>query len=317
MTNSSAKTSWFTTLRIAWGQFPWSLGVAMGMMIVFTPHPEWHQDLEVFRNFSDTLRHPIWTRWLFSLLAFPPEPVAFVGLSVVTTALIYFAVWVFRGKHWVVFASFAFAWTLLYGQIDGLVVGGLALAWWALQQERPVLLGAGLILASIKPQLSLPLGLALWWWSPGRVKSLLIPALVVGASLLQWGWWVPEWLQNLGSTQDLTDLSRNVSWWPVLKWWVWLIWMPIIMLRLPRPRKLIAIAAGTALTVPYFPFPSIILLLVLPIPWWIWALSQIPFLTVWFGYEIYPIMRILPLSLLLWAIYPVIYSPKSIPTPEH
>jgi len=130
---------------------------------------------------------------------------------------------------------------VFYGQIDGLVVGGLALAWWALWQEKPALIGAGLIIASIKPQLSLPLCLAIWWWSPSRLKSLLVPILVVAASFVQWGWWLLAWLDTLRSPDDLVTLSRNVSLWPMVGAWVWLSWPVILVLPLPRPQKLIAL----------------------------------------------------------------------------
>ena len=127
------------------------------------------------------------------------------------------------------FLSFPFAWTLFYGQIDGLVVGGLALAWWAMEKEKPLLVGAGLILASIKPQMALPLGIAIWWWSRPRWKALVVPALVLAASFIQWGFWIPVWFQNLFQTDDLVLLSRNISLWTLAGPWIWLVWIPILL----------------------------------------------------------------------------------------
>lgn len=286
--------------------FPWSLGFALGMILYFAPHPEWHGDLAVFREAAETLRHPYWARWLFTLLARPPEIVAFILLSLFSTALLYFAIIVFQGRHWMVFTSFAFAWTLFYGQIDGLVVGGLAVAWWAMTQNRPYLVGLGIILASIKPQLSLPLILAIWWWSPSRLKSLAFPAVVVGLSFVQWGWWVPEWLQNLRFTQDLVGLSRNISLWPIIGAWVLLAWPVILWLPLERSRKLVAVAAGTALTVPYFPLPSSVLLLCMPVPWWTYVTAQLPILSGTLGEWLYYPVKFLPLALLVWLAWPLI-----------
>jgi len=298
--------SGLTRAIAAWRKAPWYLGVVLGMMLFFTPHQEWHQDLYLFRNVAERLQHPYWTRWLFALLRLPPEPVAFVALSTVCTALFYVATHVFKGQPWKLFVSFAFAWTLFYGQIDGLVVGGIALAWWALQRERPILIGAGLALASIKPQMSLPLALMMWWWSPSRLKTLLIPALMGGASLLQWGWWLPEWLWILLNTEDIIYLSRNISLWPILGPWVLLTWLPVARIRLTRHRKMIAVAANTALTMPYFPLPSAVLLLSMPIPWWFWALSQLPWLGSVIGYWVYYPMKMLPPLLLLWALWPAL-----------
>lgn len=284
-------------------RFPWSLGLALGMIIYFTPHPEWHGDLYNFREAVETLRHPYYARWLFALLRLPPEPVAYVALSLVCTAALYFAVRTFGGKHWMLFTSFAFAWTLYYGQIDGLVVGGLALSWWAIQQKRPYLVGVGLILASLKPQLSFMLLLLLWWWSPHRLKALAIPLAVFALSLVQWGWWVPQWLQALTQTPDLVYLSRNLSLWPELGWWVWLIWLPILTVPMQREGRLLAAAAGTALSTPYFPLPSAVLLLAMPMPGWGYLALQIPAVTAGLGwYDFYWAMKGLPPLLALWAL---------------
>jgi hypothetical protein len=284
--------------------FPWSLGVALGMIIYFAQVPELHGDLLAFRTQAEAMRHPYYARWLFELMAVPSEPVAFWVLSLTCTAMLYFSVRVFGGKHWMVFTSFAFAWTTIYGQIDGLVVGALAFAWWALNRGNPWLVGAGLALASIKPQLALPIGLAIWWWTPGRLKALLIPLVVFGLSLLQWGWWVPAWLAELQNTPDLVGLSRNLSWLPQLGGWVLLIWPVVLLAKLPRPRKIILLAAATALTVPYFPLPSAVLFLVMPAPLWVYILLQLPALA-GFGFDwLYVLARVVPAGYAIWAAWP-------------
>jgi hypothetical protein len=286
--------------------FPWSLGVALGLLIFFTPHPEWHEDLEVFRSQDPTLRHPAFAYWLFALLGVVPEPVAYVGLSLVTIAALYLAVLAFGGSHWMVFTSFAFAWVLFYGQLDGLVAGGLALAWWALQKSRPTLLGAGLVIASIKPQLALPAIGMLWWWSPSRIRSLLIPGAVLLGSFLTSGFWLPGWIGKLQTIDDLVLLSRNVSFWPLAGWWIFLIWPLILVLRLPRQRKLLAVLAGTAVTSPYFPLPSAVIFLTMAVPWWVWGIAQLPLFSFVLGGWIYSVGRVLSASLLLWATWPAL-----------
>lgn len=283
---------------------PWSLGFALGMMIFFLPHPDWHGDLYYFRTQPETMRHPLWARWIFAVLAWLPEPVAYLVLSLCCMALLYFAVRQYRGKHWIVFTSFAFAWTLYYGQIDGLVIGGLAFAWWAVQKNRPYLAGAGLILAAIKPQLALFLAIAIWWWSPSRWKTLVIPGIVAGISLICWGWWLPAWLESLTHTGDLLTLSRNISLWTVFGWWIWLILPIVYALPLSRERKLIALAAATAMTVPYFPLPSSLLFLVMPIPVGFYAALQTIVITNLFGLDAYMLMKVIPPALLIWAAFP-------------
>ena len=141
----------------------------------------------------------------------------------------------------------AYGWNLFYGQIDGLVVGGLAMAYWALQRNRLYWMGVGFLLASLKPQLGIPLAVVFWLWSPNKLKPLVIPALVAGLSFLQWGFWIPGWLHGLFfGASDLYALTRNISWWQVLGPWSFLIWLLVIPLHLPRPRKIVALAAATA-----------------------------------------------------------------------
>jgi hypothetical protein len=298
------------TILKRYKHLPWAPAIAVGLAIAFTFFPEMHGDLYAFRNEVDTLWHPYWTRWVFSLLALPPEPIAFLILSLASIGLLYFSVRVFGGREWMVFTSFAFAWTLIYGQIDSIVVAGLALAWLAVKKERPVILGAGLIVALMKPQLSLPLAIAFWWWSPSRMKSLIIPVIVFGLTLIQWGFWIPEWItqifrtQNLETTtQDLINLSRNVSWWPWLGPTTLLVWPLIGFLPMSREKRVLAIAAGTAFSMPYFPLPSTVLHLVMPVPWWVWGLVQVPLLGSVVGYWVYYITKALTLSLLVWVLW--------------
>jgi hypothetical protein len=281
------------------------------MTVFFTPHPEWHGDLLVFRESADTLHHPFWARWVFWLLSLPPEPVAYVALSLVSIGLLYWATRTYQGRPWMVFTSFAFAWVLFYGQIDGLVLGGICLAWVALKTDRPVLVGAGIIMALIKPQLSLPVVVAIWWWSPHRLKSLIIPAIVLAATFIQWGWWIPSWISGLFATEDLVLLSRNISLWQLLGPAALLIWPIILILKVTQERKLLAIAAATALSMPYFPLPSAVLLLVFPVPIWAWALVQIPLLGSVVGFWVYRIGVVLPFALLLWIIWPQIVRSRS------
>lgn len=307
----------FSARLASWSAFPWSLGVALGLLIFFTPHPEWHLDLELFRSQAPILRYPAHAYWLFSLLGAVPEPVAYVGLSLATIAGLYLALQAFGGTHWKVFTSFAFAWILFYGQLDGLVAAGLGMAWWALRRQRPILQGAGLVLASLKPQLSLPAIALLWWWSPSRFKSLWIPGLVLGGSLLTSGFWLPGWLGVLQDVDHLVLLSRNLSLWPMIGWWVMLIWPVILALRLPRERKLAAVLAGTSLTSPYFPLPSVVVVLVLAIPWWIWGIAQLPLFSFVVGGWIYSVGRILPVLLLLWAAWPAVQAKmRRTPAPD-
>jgi hypothetical protein len=123
-------------------------------------------------------------------------------------------------------------------------------------------------------------------------------------TLVTSGFWIPTWLERLGSGDQWVLLSRNLSLWPQVGGWILLIWPVILAVPLTRERRLIAVLAGTALTSPYFPLPSAVLLLALAVPWWSWAIAQLPALSFLVGGWIYSVGKILPVGLLLWATWP-------------
>lgn len=71
----------------------------------------------------------------------------------------------------------------LLGQLDLFVLAGLVLSWWAVVQERPLLVGLGFCLLAIKPvNVILPtllILIALRRWPRHRLASVFIPPLVM------------------------------------------------------------------------------------------------------------------------------------------
>jgi hypothetical protein len=288
-------------------RFPWSLGVAIGGVIFFINRQEWMLDLRGMRDAENALSyyHPYWARWLFSLLSLLPLQITFLLLSLITLLSLYFASRVFGGRHWMVFISYQLFWLFFYGQIDGIIISGLVLAYWAVERQKPFLIGLGLAVAMIKPQMSAFLIILFWLWSPSRWKTLVIPVCVVALSIIQWGFWIPEWIMRLLNFKAIyLSTATNISLWPLLGPWVLLIWLVIFFIPLERPRKIIAVTAGTMLSVPYFPIYSSLMILPMPIPVLPYALFQFSFLLPIIGADIFNWLRIVPLILLIWSIYP-------------
>ncbi len=287
-------------------QIPALSGLILGAMLYLSGRTELHGDLMAFRNSITSLKHPYWARWFFALLSWMPEKAAFWVLGALNVSGLALAVREFRGRYWITFTSFAFFWILAYGQIDGLVIGGIALASKGARAKNPWMLGSGLTIASMKPQLSLFLGLYLWRRAEDiRWRSLWIPLSVLLLSILEWGWWIPEWMSRIRDASHLIRLSRNLSWFPQLGIWVTAVWLLVLWKwkDLPMARKIISISISTILTVPYFPLPSVLLLLVQPVPWWVWAWTQIPVLA-GFGMEwTYALAHWLPWAVLIWAMW--------------
>ena len=286
--------------------FPWSIGVAFGAMVFFAGHPEFMFDLRGYRDPINAVStyHPYYARWFFQLLAAADLHVVFLSLSLLTILSLYFSLRVFGGRHWVVFISYQLFWLFFYGQFDGIVVGGLALAYWAVEKKKPVLLGLGLTLAMLKPQLSAFLMILFWWWSPSRWKSLIIPTLMMVISFIQWGFWVPSWVLSLfGFKEIFYPTATNISLWPVAGPWVLLIWPIICLLPLDRKNRIIAVTAGTMISVPYFPIYSSLVVLPMQIPVIAYALFQVSALMIFLGPIVYDFLKIVPVIILGWAIY--------------
>ena len=287
-------------------QFAVLLGLILGAMLYLSGRVDLHGDLIAFRSNTTSLRHPYWARWFFSLLSLLPEKAAFWMLGVLNVSGLALAVREFKGRYWVTFTSFAFFWIVAYGQIDGMVIGGIALAWKGVRAKNPWIFGSGLIIASLKPQLSLFLGLVFWWWAGSiRWQGLWIPSGVFALSILEWGWWIPEWIKKIRDAPDLVYLSRNLSWFPQIGIWVAIVWILVLWKwkDLSIERRIITISTSTVLTVPYFPLPSVLLLLVQPVPWWVWAWTQIPVLAGFRMEWVYTLTHWLPWAVLIWAMW--------------
>ncbi len=92
---------------------------------------------------------------------------------------------------------------LVVGNMDGLILLGVALSWFAAQTRRPGLMGLGLWILSLKPHNILLFGLMtlviLWRWAwPERLRASAPLALSVVASFFIFGWdWPARYFANM------------------------------------------------------------------------------------------------------------------------
>jgi hypothetical protein len=290
---------------------PVSLFVTIGFFIFFTFHPEYHVDLVGYRDpaISNQYYHPYWARWFFTFLTLLPFQLSYIFLGVTTIAGLYFSVRAFGGQPWLVFTSYQIGWLFFYGQIDGLIISSLAFAWWATERQRPFLAGLGLAFAMVKPQVSIFLIILFWWWSSSRWKTSIFPACLILLSFIQWGFWLPEWIGRIFQFKEIYDPSAtNISLWQQLGVWSLLIWPLIFLIPLDRKRRIVAVSAGTMISVPYFPIYSSLLVLPMPIPVFTYALFQTSFLLPIIGPDIFTWLKAVPVILLLWTILPSLRS---------
>lgn len=290
---------------------PWVLGIVLALLVFMFAWPETGVDVLVTYGpagrgeYIEGLlpRNPRFSLWLFWLFARLPWKWDYLALMLTSIPVLAAAVNWGGGDYWKAFLSFPFVWLLAYGQIDAFVAAGIALTWWALRHERFWIMGIGLSFACmLKPQMGIFVALCLWLWSPNKWKPLVIPAVLVAISLLQWGWdWPLHWIRAILSEVDgLKTNWANASPAPWLGWWAWLIWLLVVLVPMERLARLRCVMAATALSLPYFPAYQLLILLAFPVSLAEWVLTGLPLL----GGKGYAAAALMPLLVIVVSIWP-------------
>ncbi len=182
------------------------------------------------------------------------------------------------------------------GQVDVVVVVGLTLA---LLSPDPYLRGVGLLLASIKPHVSGIAILILLWHEEERLKTLLIPGLVLVASVLVWGVdWPLRWI--------MAREPRAMPVWGLATLFPWALvaFLGIFLVKDRRSQVTVALLAS-ALAVPWFGIYSYTVFLAFFAPWWAVPLSYAWALAYpWYGNRALSFAWVLPLGLLIAFLWP-------------
>ena len=168
------------------------------------------------------------------------------------------------GNPFVLLFSFPLLGQLWLGQVDALIAAGLALA---LTAKNSYLVGAGLVLASIKPQVAGVSILLILWQKRREWRIWAVPVLVLAFSLAVFG---PDWpLRWLLSGNRPAHHSWSFS---SLFPWGLAAFAAVLLLRGEQEQvrgSLIASAIGA----PSFSVYSHVLLLLFDAPWWVVPLS--------------------------------------------
>ena len=136
---------------------------------------------------DSVVRYPPWSLPLILPLAFMPYAPGWyfwIVLQVILVAVSSLWAWRLLGGQersiYPLTIAFLFPPSLfvaLGGQIDGVLLFGATVLLWAMLHERAWIAGASLGLLTMKPHLSLALGLAVLFWSVRRKDSRLLSAL--------------------------------------------------------------------------------------------------------------------------------------------
>ncbi len=196
------------------------------------------------------------------------------------------------------FPTLALVWL---GQIDALVIAGLALAF---SSRHSALRGLGLVMASVKPQMTIVPILVLLWYDRERWKTLILPLLVFAASLVIWGiTWPLEWVRFVSDAKldiDSIPLWNQASLYPY-----GIVFFAAIFLVKGSREQLTGALLASALAFPWFGVYAYSAFLVFWAPWW-----ALPISYAWV--VAYPLLGsaalrlawITPLSMLIALLWP-------------
>lgn len=258
---------------------------------------------------SGDLRVHYYAFWIlpvfWGLTAVPPT-IAYILWNLANVAGVFFASRLFDGRRQIPFAllTYQMLYVIYYGNIIGILLGGLALCWWGLTHRRWHLAGLGLIIALTKYQIGLSFGLIfliiadISWRE--RLTVLLVPLVVFLLSLIVYPLWPLESIQII--LNNPPDSQGSISLWRWIGPWALLLWLPAILLPLTSKQRLAALAATAALTLPYFQQTDLLALFVMPVGW-LPLLGNLGFYL--FGQDAWAglwLLAALPLAAYLWVI---------------
>jgi hypothetical protein len=224
---------------------------------------------------------------------------------VLNIAGVFFACRLFGGSALWVMTSYPMLYVLFQGQISGVLVGLLALFWWAAAHKKWALAGVCLLLAAAKFQFGMLIGAILWACLPvpwrERLRLLLIPLAGGLLSLLLWPGWPLDLLQRLREFPPHTGGS--------LALWRWigpialLFWLPPLLLPLERTRRILMLVATMSLGLPYLQQTDLLGLFVLPLGW-LPALGNLAYSVIWLGHPGQQLLVLIPLGVYIWIATP-------------
>ncbi len=243
-----------------------------------------------------------WAVPFYRFLALLPFEVGYGLLGILEILGVWFACRVFNGNSVIAVTGYQMLYCLYYGQIVGVVLGGLALMWWGIVQKRYWLAGVGLAVALVKFQMGTPLAICLWLTADlswhNRFKIALIPAGVALISLLAAPLW--PWLLLQRIIVLPPDSQGSISLWRWIGPAALVLWVPPIAVRLLPGKRLAAVAAASALALPYFQQTDLLMLFVLPIGW-LGLLGNLGYLMVAYHWKALQVLVVVPLVIYGWV----------------
>jgi hypothetical protein len=244
-----------------------------------------------------------WLKPIFIVLSKLPFYPAYFLWGVISLFGVLFAARVFGANSAMVLFSYQLLYSLYYGQITGVLAGGLGLLWWGMAKRSWWLAGLGLAIAGVKFQSGLLFaGLLILYadisWKD-RLKLLILPGLICAASLIAYPFWPMELLATMRINP--ANAEGSISIWRWIGPWSLLFFLPPIFLKLPKDWRFLMMIAAVPIGLPYFQQADLLDLFILPIGWLPVLAGNLGLNFLFFGYQALQVLFIIPLVLYLWA----------------
>lgn len=296
------------------GEF-FGLMMAVGILMIFSIlryQQEW-----ITYDFDNYIGAPLgiyvefyyhyWIIPILSIFEKLPGVSGYVVWGLINIFGVWFAARVFSSRPGFVLLTYQMFYALSYGQITGILLGGLAFFWWALINNKWILAGLGLLIASTKFQIGIPIGLTLILlvetsWK-NRLQTLVIPLGITILSLILYPLW-PLDLVDAILYSDPPDAQGSIALWQWIGPWALLLWIPPITIKYPKEQRRLLLISATCLALPYFQQTDLLVLFAFPIHWGYILLGNLGYLFIEYQWKMLPILSIIPMMIYIKNLIP-------------
>ncbi len=250
-----------------------------------------------------TVANPPYILFVFYPFALLTPLIGYFGIMVLTILSFRLTAYLSSFNKWLIFPSFPALWMLVYGQIDGWVMLGVAIGAWAIQSKKPYYQGVATLLLFLKPHVGAVLALIylIWQWN---WRSFVVSISVCLLSLIFFGVkWPIEWVTRLLFETSLASQAQgfsgdansfnNVGLFP----YGLMAWL-LLLIPYPKEEKIAAIVAASILSSPYAGGYSLLSTMGVSLPILVYPMLSFPFL----GSIGYKLILIAPITLIIWPL---------------
>ncbi len=279
------------------------LALNVGLMVTFFLN--WKKGVPAFPDLFTYLSaaegnfqgfyYAYWILPVFKVLNYIPLDVVIPLWCIFNVLGVFFTTRVFGNRPAIVLTTYQLFYVIYYGQILGYVLGGLGLLWWGVKNEKFIWSGTGLLIASTKFHLGLPLVLFLLILSEvewGKfLKILLVPILAYLLAFLLYPHWPVSILETVKSSPP-NELG-SISLWQWIGPISLILWIPVFFMPLEKLERMVLLITTLNLTLPYFQQTDLLALFTFPIGRFAW-LGNIGFLFIFKQWQALKLLVFIP-----------------------